>query len=221
MAEVAVSVLDVDKENATSYFYNLETARVDYFHIDVMDGKFVERNNLELMNDYALTLSHITNIGLDVHLMVENVEEIMDEYFLLEPRCITFHYEAIKEKSRILEIIDEIKSRGIKVGIAINPDTPIEEIKDYCKYVHQIIVMTVIPGKGGQKLIPETLDKIKELKNYLIENDIDIDIEADGGINENNAEQVRNAGCDILVSGNYIINADDYKEAVRKIKGEI
>ena len=104
MAEVSVSVLSVNKENAVSTFYNLETAKVDYFHIDVMDGKFVENNTLELMKDYSLTISHISNVGLDVHLMVEDVEEVMDDYISLEPKIITFHYEAIKNKDRILEI---------------------------------------------------------------------------------------------------------------------
>ena len=220
MAEVSVSVLSVEKENAVSTFYNLETAKVDYFHIDVMDGKFVENNNLELMKDYSLTLSHISNTGLDVHLMVQNVEGIMDDYISLEPKIITFHYEAIKDKNRILDIINEIKSNGIKVGLAISPETPIDCIKEFCGQVHQILIMTVVPGKGGQKLIPETLEKTKELKKYINDNNFDIDIEADGGINAETAELVRNSGVDILVSGNYIIASDNYNEAVKKLKGE-
>ena len=118
MSEVSVSVLSVEKENAVSTFYNLETAKVDYFHIDVMDGKFVENNNLELMKDYALTISHISNVGLDVHLMVKDVEKIMDDYISLEPKIITFHYEAIKDKYKIMDIVNEIKENGIKVRIS-------------------------------------------------------------------------------------------------------
>ena len=220
MPEVSVSILSVEKENAVSIFYNLETAKVDYFHIDVMDGKFVENNNLELMKEYSLAISHISNVGLDVHLMVENVEEIMDDYISLEPKIITFHYEAIKDKDRIFDIIDQIKSNGIKVGLAISPDTPVEKIKEFCKYVHQILVMTVVPGKGGQKLIPETLDKVKELKKYIEDNKLDIDIEADGGIKGENAKEVIDAGVNILVSGNYIIASENYNEAVKKMKGE-
>lgn len=220
MTEVSVSVLSVKKENAVSTFYNLETAKVDYFHIDVMDGEFVENNNLEIMKDYALTISHISNVGLDVHLMVENVEEIMDDYISLRPEIITFHYEAIKEKNRILEIISEIKRNGIKVGLAISPHTSVEVVKEYCKYVHHILIMTVVPGKGGQKLIPETLEKVRILRKYIIDNNLDINIEADGGINSENAKDVCDAGVDILVSGNYIIASDNYNEAVKKIKGE-
>lgn len=220
MSEVSVSILSVKKENAVSTFYNLETAKVDYFHIDVMDGKFVENNNLELMKDYALTISHISNVGLDVHLMVEDVEKIMEDYISLEPQIITFHYEAIKDKERIVSIINEIKSNGIKVGLAISPETPIEEIEEFCKYIHQILIMTVVPGKGGQKLIPETLEKVKKIKKFIVGNNLDINIEADGGINGENSVTVRNSGVDILVSGNYIIASDDFNEAVKKLKEE-
>ena len=219
MADVSVSILSVEKENATHTFYNLETARPEYFHIDVMDGKFVENNNLELMKDYATTISHISNIPLDVHLMVENVEEIMDEYMDLLPDRITFHIEAISDSERIFNIIDDLKSNGIKIGIAIKPNTKIDEIKPYLNYIHQILVMTVEPGKGGQKLIPETLEKIKELRSFVDDNGIDIDIEADGGINKETAEEVRNAGTDVLVSGAFIINSEDQREAVEIIRG--
>ena len=219
MSEVAVSILSVDKENAIHTFYNLETARPEYFHIDVMDGKFVENNNLELMKDYATTISHISNIPLDVHLMVENVEEVADEYIDLAPDRVTFHIEALKDKDRIFNFIQELKENNIKVGIAISPETQIEELKPYLKYIHMVLVMTVVPGKGGQKIIPETLEKIRSLKKYLEENSIDIDIEADGGINGETSEDVREAGADILVSGFYVVSAENKRAAVEKIRG--
>ena len=219
MSEVAVSILSVDKENATHTFYNLETARPEYFHIDVMDGKFVENNNLELMKDYATTISHISNIPLDVHLMVENVEEVADEYIDLAQDRVTFHIEALKDKDRIFNFIQELKENNIKVGIAISPETQIEELKPYLKYIHMVLVMTVVPGKGGQKIIPETLEKIRSLKKYLEENSIDIDIEADGGINGETSEDVREAGADILVSGFYVVSAENKRAAVEKIRG--
>ncbi len=220
MPEISVSILTVEKENAVSTFYNLETAKVDYFHIDVMDGKFVEKNNSELMKEYALTISHISNVGLDVHLMVENVEEIMDEYIPLEPKIITFHYEAIKEKLKIMEIINDIKNNGIQVGISICPETPVESIKEFLPYIHQVLIMTVVPGKGGQKLMPETLEKIKELKKYTLDNDLEIDIEADGGINYDTVQSVKEAGCDRLVSGSYITNSENFSESVKNLKGD-
>lgn len=220
MPEVSVSILSVNKEQAISTFYNLETAKIDYFHIDVMDGKFVLNNNLEQMKEYALTISHISNVGLDVHLMVEEVEQVMDEFISLEPKIITFHYEAIQEKKRIMDLIQEIKENGIQVGIAINPDTSIDCIKEFCPYIHQILIMTVVPGKGGQKLIPETLEKIKELEKYRFDNNLEINIEADGGINEKTAKGVREAGCDRLVSGSYILDSENYHESVKNIRGK-
>ena len=218
MIEVSASILTVDKEEAVRTFYNLETAKINYFHIDVMDGKFVERDTTELMKDYALTISHISNLGLDVHLMVENVEEYVDEYSMLEPEMLTFHIEATKTEERTQNIIDEIKRSGSRVGISISPDTDIEKIKKYLDKIHMVLVMTVVPGKGGQKLIPETIEKVRELKKYIDENNIDIDIEVDGGINDETAELAKEAGANILVAGNYLISAENISEAVKKLK---
>jgi ribulose-phosphate 3-epimerase len=213
MADVSVSVLTVNVEDAAHTFYDIETARTDYFHIDVMDGDFVENNNLEQMKDYATTISHISNIPMDVHLMVKKVEEIADDYMDLFPDRISFHND------RVMNLINDLKDNGIKVGIAINPGTSIEDIKTFLPYIHQVIVMTVIPGKGGQELIPETLEKIKKLKEYLEKENIDIDIEADGGINDKTAEAVREANADILVSGSYVINSENRRETVNIIRG--
>lgn len=218
MQEISASILTVEKEDAIHTFYNLETAKINYFHIDVMDGKFVEKNTLGLMKDYALTISHISNLGLDVHLMVEDVEEIADEYLMLEPEILTFHIEATKTEERTKNLIEEIKTNGTRVGIAISPDTKIEEIIKYLPYVHLVLVMTVVPGKGGQKLIPETLEKVKELKKYTTENNIDVDIEVDGGINDITAKEAIESGANILVVGNYLISADNLSEAVNKLK---
>ena len=167
MIEVSASTLNIEKDNATSDFYNLETAKVNYFHIDVMDGKFVENNNVELMKDYALTIKHISNLGLDVHLMVEDIENFVDDYLMLSPEILTFHIEVSGSEERTKKIINTIKNEGTRVGIAISPDTSIEEIKPYLELIHMVLVMTVVPGKGGQKLIPETIEKVKKLKEYV------------------------------------------------------
>lgn len=218
MIEVSASILNVEKENAVRTFYNLETGKINYFHIDVMDGKFVEKNTTEIMKDYALTISHISNLGLDVHLMVENVEEFIDEYSMLEPEIITFHIEATETEERTNNAIEEIKRSGSRVGISISPDTNLEKIKPYLNQIHMVLVMTVIPGKGGQKLIPETLEKVKELKEYIDKNNIDIDIEVDGGINAETSSLAREAGANILVAGNYLVSAENINEAVANLK---
>jgi len=221
MAQISASLLSMEKEKAVSTFYNLETAKIDYFHIDVMDGKFVKRNTMEDMQEYALTLSHITNIGLDVHLMVENVEEIMDEYVMLEPHMISFHIEAITDFKRVFNIINDLKDNNIKVGIAISPETDIESIKKYLPYIHMVLVMTVAPGAGGQQLIPETLDKVKNLKKYIQDNNLSLDIEVDGGINNETVKQVIETGADILVVGSYLTNSENFFETVKQIKNEV
>ena len=219
MIEVSTSILSVNKEKATSTFYDLEVAGTDYFHIDVMDGKFVKNNTTEFMLESAITLSHITTLGLDVHLMVENVEEFLDDYlFYSKPDIITFHIEASKTYERTINIINEIKQNGVKVGIAINPDTPTEEVIPYLNYIHMVLIMTVEPGEGGQELIPKTIDKISKLKEYIYENDIDINIEADGGINDKNIKEIVEAGTDIVVSGSYIVKSDNFKDRIDKLK---
>ena len=129
MTKVSASILNVDKDNAVHTFYDLETTKIDFFHIDVMDGKFVENNNVELMKDYAVTLSHITNLGLDVHLMVQNVEEMIDEFLVANPERITFHVEAIEDEERVKGIISDLKDQGIKVGMSISPGTDIKKIE--------------------------------------------------------------------------------------------
>ncbi|MCI9365961.1 MAG: hypothetical protein HFJ54_05290 [Clostridia bacterium] len=115
MVEISTSILNVEKENSMKVFYGLEVAHTDYFHIDVMDGKFVPKNTTELMKEYSNSIKQISNIPLDVHLMVENVKEFIDEYIGIKPNIITFHIEATKSKEEAMELIKYIKENGIKV----------------------------------------------------------------------------------------------------------
>ena len=115
MVRVSTSILCLKNEDYVHSFYNLETAKTDYFHIDVMDGKFVKNNTIEKMKEYSMALSHITTLGLDIHLMVEDVEKVIDEFIEFEPEIVSFHIEAISEKERILNIIEDLKMNNIKV----------------------------------------------------------------------------------------------------------
>ena len=216
MIEISASILSVQEEKSLKTFYNLETAGIDYFHIDVMDGKFVENNTEDIMKKYAMEIKHVSNIPLDVHLMVKSVRKYIDEYLDLQPKIITIHYES--GKNNILENIRYINENNIKSGISIKPNTEIEEIYEILPYIHQVLIMTVEPGQGGQKLIESTLEKIKKLKQYIKEKDLEIDIEVDGGINLNNIEKIKKIGADIVVCGTALINSEDYKETVRKMK---
>lgn len=220
MVEVSTSILSVKKEDAIKLFYNLETAKTDYFHIDVMDGKFVERNTTELMQEYANGIKQISNLPLDVHLMVEDIQTYINSYIPFEPNIITFHLEPCKNKQMVLEYIKYIKENNIKVGIAIKPNTRIEDVYEYLPLIHLVLIMTVEPGKGGQKLIPETISKVKKLKDYINKNNIDVDIEVDGGVNLENKEELINAGANILVAGSSIINSQDFKQTIEKMKNK-
>lgn len=218
MAEVATSILSVKKDESIKIFYNLESAGTDYYHIDVMDGEFVKNNTIDLMLEYCEYLKSITNVPLDVHLMVQDVEEFIKGYAIFEPNNITFHYEACKNKEELLKFVNLIKENNCKVGVSIKPDTEAEKIYDILPYIHTVLVMTVEPGQGGQKLIKETIEKIKKLKKYIQENNLDTEIEADGGINLENVDELKNAGCDIIVAGTSIINSKDFKDTIKKMK---
>ncbi len=218
MVEISTSILSIEKEKATRTFYDLETAHTDYIHIDVMDGKFVQNNTHELMKEYANTIKQISNIPLDIHLMTYNVKDYIEQYIDLEPNIITFHIESVESKEEAYEIIKFIKENNAKVGISIKPNTKVEQIYEFLPYIHMILVMTVEPGLGGQKLIPETLEKVKKLKEYIEENNLEIDIEVDGGINVETVEMAKGVGANILVSGSYIIKSEDYKKTISELK---
>lgn len=216
--EIATSVLNVKKENCIKTFYNIETSGTDYFHIDVMDGKFVSNNTVAQMTEYCEYLNNITRVPLDVHLMVQDVMAYIKSFLIFEPRNITIHYEATKNKEELKEWITYIKNNNCKVGISVKPDTNIEAIYELLPYIHTVLVMTVEPGKGGQQLIESTLDKIKLLKKYINENNMEVDIEADGGINLDNAYKLKYAGCDIVVVGTCILESKNMKETIDKLK---
>ena len=216
--EISTSILNVKKENCIQTFYNLETAGTDYFHIDVMDGEFVENNTIELMTEYAEYLNSITRVPLDVHLMVKDAMSFIKSFIIFEPRVITVHYESAKNKEELMKWINYIKENNSKVGISIKPNTNIEEIYDILPFIHTVLVMTVEPGKGGQKLIPETIEKIRSLRSYINNNNLEVDIEADGGINLDNIKEIKEAGVDIVVAGTCIIESKDFKETINMLK---
>ena len=218
MIEISTSILTVEEENAIKTFYDLEVAGTDYYHIDIMDGKFVEKNTEKMMYEYANIIKQISNLPLDVHFMVEDVKGNIDRYIPLNPSIITFHYEACKDDEEVIKFINYIKENGIKPAISIKPGTDLEKIKKFLPMVHMVLIMTVEPGKGGQKLIPECIEKTKELKKYLEDNNLDTYIEVDGGVNKDTIEMVKEAGIDIAVAGSAIISAKDFKQAIDELK---
>ena len=216
--EISTSLLSVKKEDIIQTIYNLEVAHTDYFHIDVMDGRFVENDTSETMRIYCEYLNQITNVPIDVHLMVTNIKEYIDSYSIFNPNIITFHYEACKDDTEVDKYIEQIKGRECKVGLAIKPNTDIEKIVKFLPKINLLLIMSVEPGKGGQKFIDRTVQKIKKARTKIDELGLDTEIEADGGINLENSKEVKEAGATIAVSGTAIISSKDYSYTIKKLK---
>ena len=210
--------LSTEKNKEAETFLALEKAKTDYFHIDVMDGKFVEKDTYKKMLGYAEYIKRLSNLPLDIHLMVEDVDQAINDFEVVEPNIITFHYEACTNDEEVMENINRIKEVHAKVGISIKPETPIEKIYKFLPYVHLVLVMTVEPGKGGQTMLSDMVGKVKELKQYIDKNNLEIDIEVDGGINLRTMDSIKEAGANILVAGTAILIAKDYGEIIREMK---
>ena len=208
--KLSVSILS-SSIKASDIVKQIDSTSCDFIHIDIMDGKFVE-NKTWTYSEIKKIVSH-SNKKLDVHLMVEKPEKYIEDYALLNTDRITFHIEAVKD---VDSIIDLISNYGLKVGIAINPDTKVEEIFPYLSKIDQVLVMGVYPGKSGQSFIDGTQNRIKTIKDEIIKNNLKTEISVDGGINLETAQVCVNAGVDILVSATYIHN--NPKENINTLK---
>ena len=212
---ISPSILSADFANLERDIKRVENAGADWLHIDVMDGHFVP--NITIGVPVVASIDKVTNMPLDVHLMIENPQKYVEAFAKAGADILTFHIECGTD---VKSTIDLIKSFNVKVGLSIKPNTKIEDVYEFLPYIHMCLIMTVEPGKGGQSLILETLEKIKELKRYIEENKIEIDIEADGGINLATVEDVKKAGANILVAGTAILMAKDYKIIIDELKKE-
>lgn len=218
MYEVSTSILNAEKGKEAEVILALEKARTDYIHIDVMDGEFVEKNTYQKMLELSSYVRRISNMPLDVHLMVKDVETAINVFAPVEANLMTFHLEACKDEKEVFKFINMIKDNHSRVGIAVKPDTKIEEIYKFLPFIHVVLVMTVEPGKGGQTLISDMVDKIGTLKNHIDENNLDTVIEVDGGINLATCERVKEAGASMLVAGTAILMAKDYGNIIEDLK---
>lgn len=177
----------------------LDKTNANYIHIDIMDGKFVENKTWTISEIKKIT--SYSQLPLDVHLMVDNPKKYIEDYALLNTNDIIFHYEAVKD---VNEMINYIKGYGLKVGIAINPDTDVSVVYPYLKDIDIVLVMSVFPGSSGQPFIDNTPDRIKMLKDEIIKQDVKTIISVDGGINDETGLLCKEAGVDMLVSASYI-----------------
>lgn len=195
------------------YIKSLEDLGVEYLHCDVMDGEFVENKCLDF--DVLNNVRNNSNILLDVHLMVSNVYKNVKLYAKLKPNIITIHYEALKNTREFFKVKKFLQHKQILMGLAINPDTPIDIVRRLIAQVDLILIMTVVPGKSGQALLPECLSKI-QLAKELCQNE-DIIIEVDGGINETNFKEIAQRGGDFLVMGSAFFKCQDKKDLLIKV----
>ena len=218
MYEVSTSILNAEKEKEAEVILALEKARTDYIHIDVMDGEFVKKNTYQKMLELSSYVRRISNMPLDVHLMVKDVETAINVFAPVEANLMTFHLEACKDEEEVFKFINMIKDNHSRVGIAVKPDTKIEEIYKFLPFIHVVLVMTVEPGKGGQTLISDMVDKIETLKKHIDEKGLDNVIEVDGGINLATCERVKEAGASMLVAGTAILMAKDYGDIIGELK---
>ena len=181
---------------------------VEWAQLDIMDGDFVNNSTWRSPAD----LKNLeTNLNLEAHLMINNLEEVLDDWISSGVKRIIFHYEATDKHE---EIIEKIKESGLEVGLAINPETSLEKIDDFIKKLDLVLIMTVIPGFGGQEFLEETLGKIKELRGDYK----DVNIEVDGGINLESASKAVQAGANLLASGSVIFKSDNIEEIIKKLK---
>ncbi len=207
--KIAPSILSADFANLIEDIKKIERGGADYIHVDVMDGHFVP--NISFGAPVMKCLNGKTSLPYDVHLMIENPDDYIDDFATSQTEFITVHQEASRHLNRTIQ---KIKSRGIKAGIAINPATPVSTLSCVLEDADLILIMSVNPGFGGQKFIQSTVSKVEELAKLKREKGYDFAIEIDGGVTEGNIEMLAKAGAEIAVAGSAVFKAQNPEETV-------
>ncbi|MDA8694927.1 ribulose-phosphate 3-epimerase [Alphaproteobacteria bacterium] len=209
---ISPSILGGSFANMQDTIRLIDRSKAEYIHFDVMDGDFVP--NLTFGPQFISNVRSFSKKIFDVHLMINRVGKFLDEYIKAGSDIITFHLEIDED---INDLITKIKNNNIKCGIAIKPATPWESLKPYLDNIDQIIIMTVEPGFGGQKFMDDQLSKITQIKKYLVDNQYQIDLEIDGGVNFETGKKCIDAGANILVAGSFLFKQDDLTQATNQL----
>jgi len=211
--KVSPSILAADFGNIERECDLIDKSDADWLHLDVMDGIFVP--NISFGMPIVKAIRKMTSKPLDVHLMITQPERYIEKFIDIGSDIISFHIEAT---NKMEENISIIKSKNVKAGIAINPDTPIGDLKDIISKIDLVCLMGVHPGFAGQKFIENTFDRLKQLKALIKDSNSKALIEVDGGVNEKNHMDLKSLGADVLVAGSYIFNSEDYDVVIKKLK---
>jgi ribulose-phosphate 3-epimerase len=213
MPIIAPSLLSADFLNLAADCTMLNESSADWFHLDVMDGHFVP--NISFGPMIIEFIRKTTTKVCDVHLMIEHPENYAEQFKKAGADILTVHIEACEHLHRNIQ---QIKGLGMKAGVAVNPHTPVSQLKDVIKDIDLVCLMSVNPGFGGQKFIPNTLNKIKELRNMIDAAGVNVHIEIDGGVTLDNAQSIISAGADVLVAGNTVFKSTDPKATINLLK---
>lgn len=211
---IAPSLLSMDFTQTLNQLKDIKESQATWLHFDVMDGHFVP--NLSFGPDICKQIRNHSDLFMDVHIMVSDPHYFSNVFIEAGVDLITFHLEACQSEQDVLDIIQKIHDRGVKVGLSIKPDTDVKSLIPFISKIDLILIMSVHPGYGGQSFIPSAIDKISFLRNYIDENKLSCLIEVDGGINRDTAKLVLDVGADVLVAGSYIFK-HNIKESINTL----
>lgn len=214
--KIAPSILAADFSRLAEEIKEVEAGGADYIHIDIMDGHFVP--NISMGPFIVEAVRKVTNLPLDVHLMIENPNQYIHDFTNAGADFLTVHVEADHHLHRTLQ---EIRKGGVKPGVVLNPATPASMLTNILEEVDMILLMTVNPGFGGQSFIENVLRKIREVRSMIDAGGLNIDIEVDGGIHKGNVKSCMDAGANVFVAGSAIFNENDRKAAIQEIRSEL
>ena len=212
--KIAPSILSADFSKMGEEVRSLQDSGADLVHCDVMDGVFV--NNITFGIKMVEDLRKITTLPLDCHLMIVHPEKYVERFAQAGADIITVHYEACRDNLK--EVLQLIKSTGVKCGAVINPDTPVEKIAGEILLCDMVLVMGVFPGFGGQKFIPCALDKLRAIRKIIDESGLDIDLQVDGGVTQENVAEIKAAGANVIVAGSTVFKAENRAETIKDLR---
>ena len=212
--QIAPSILSADFAKMGEEVRSMELCGADVIHYDVMDGVFV--NNITFGLKMLEDIRPYTKLPIDAHLMIVHPEKYVERFAKAGADIITVHWEACQDNLK--EVLELIRSTGVKCGAVINPDTPVEKIQDVIPLCDMVLVMSVFPGFGGQKFIPSALDKLREIRAIIDASGREIDLEIDGGVTPENVSAVKEAGANVIVAGSAVFKAPDRAAAIAALK---